>query len=257
MTELERRLRAAMQGTAESPPAGLIEAVRRRHRRHLRRAGTGYVAVAAAVGIAAVPLVRAQQPGQPGRSSGPGGQHVSPAPAASPVAAAGTVLAGCGSANVGRAASSGLSPDWRAGAGKAGPLWFLNVGGNGPVSGTGNTRRTGQAGPKPSLYVTAVVITGVRPGSAIVVRVAPADRGYLRFLYGPGDALNAGNTDTMSSGESAVTFVMCPLDGNPASSEPITSYYGGMLVSGGRCVPVDVTPPGRAQPIKINLGACH
>jgi len=257
MSDLERRLRHAMMAAVEQPPPGLMEGVRLRHRRHLRRAAAGCVAAVAAIALAITPVAHAlrgaSQPSGPAISGNPG-----PAPAgAAPAAAPGTVLAGCSSANVGLVASGNLPPDWQQRAGKAGPLWFLDVGGHSDISGHSNISGNGNAGGKPVLYVTAVVITGVTPGSTVVVRVASAARPYLRFLYGPGDSLNAGTTYTMGSGESGVTFVMCPLDGSPASSEPITDYYGGLLVEGTRCVPVDVLPSGQAHPIRISLGACH
>jgi hypothetical protein len=234
-----------MNSAAEPPPAGLIAGVRRRHRRHLRRAAAGCVAAAAAIALSIAPVAHALQAGQP---SGPATSgSAGPAPAAAvPAAAPGTVLAGCDHANVGQAASGNLPPSWRGRAGNAGPLSFLNLGGHSNISGN-----------KLTLYVSTVVLTGLRPGATVVVRVPAADRQYLRFLYGPGDSLNSGTVYTMGSGEPGVTFVMCPPDGSPASSEPITDYYGGLLIEGARCVPVDVSPPGRARPAEIRLGACH
>jgi len=246
MSDLERRLRDAMISAAEPPPAGLMEGVRRRHQRHLRRAAVGCVAAAAAIALAIVPVAHALRAGLPSGPATSGRPGPAPASGAGPTAAPGTVLAGCDNANVGQAASGNLPPNWRGRAAKASPLSFLNLGGHSNISGNRLT-----------LYVTTVVITGLRPGTTVVVRVPPADRQYLRFLYGPGDSLNAGTAYTMGSGESGVTFVMCPLDGSPASSEPITDYYGGLLIEGARCVPVDVSPPGRARPTTISLGACH
>lgn len=95
------------------------------------------------------------------------------------------------------------------------------------------------------------VITAVRPGSVVLVRVAPAGRPYLRFLFGPQDSLNAGTRYTMSSGEAGVTFAVCP-----PGAGLYADYYGGVLVRDQRCVPVDVWLPGAARPIKVRLGAC-
>jgi hypothetical protein len=252
MTDFDDQLRAAMASADEPPPAGLIDGIRRRHRRHIRRASVACLAVLAAIVIGIPPVTHGLQSGsrQSSRDSASAGQSAgsgSPGPmqasGAAAAAAPGTVLAGCDRANVGQVASSNLPRYWRGAGTVAGPLRFLESGGS------------GSAGRKLVLHVTAVVITGVKPGSAVVVRVAPAGRQYLRFLYA--DSLNAGTTYTMASGESGVTFVMCPLDGNPASAEPITDYYGGWLVDGARCVPVDVFLPGRANPIRISLGACH
>lgn len=266
MTDFGDQLRAAMASADGPPPARLMDGIRRRHRRHIRRTGVASVAVLAAMAIGIPPVTHALQSGsgQSGRHPASAGQPAgsgSPGPGrasvAGPAAASGTVLAGCDRANVGQVASSNLGQGWRRWAGKAGPLWFINVGGRQNISGHGNVGGSANVGGKPVLYVTAVVMTGLKPASAVVVRVAPAGRNYLRFLYGPADSLNAGTTYTMASGESGVTFIMCPLDGNPASAEPITDYYGGLLVDGARCVPVDVFLPGRASPIRISLGVCH
>ena len=101
-----------------------------------------------------------------------------------------------------------------------------------------------------------VVITGVRPGSASVVRVAPAGRADLRFLFGPNDSLNPGTRYTMRSGEAGVTFFACQPGSGAGGTVPYTDYYGGMLVAGQRCVPVEVWPPGAARPVTVRLGAC-
>jgi len=53
MSDLERRLRAAMIAAAEQPPAGLMQAIRRRHRRHIRRGGTAIATAATAAPHAA------------------------------------------------------------------------------------------------------------------------------------------------------------------------------------------------------------
>jgi hypothetical protein len=141
------------------------------------------------------------------------------------------VFSGCGSVNVG-----GLGSNWRTGGREAGPLWFLSG---------------GHSSGKLQLYVVITVITAVRPGSVVVVRVAPAGRPYLRFLFGPQDSLVAGTRYTMGSGEAGVTFAVCP-----PGAGLYTDYYGGILVRGQHCVPVDVWPPGAAHPIRVGLGAC-
>jgi hypothetical protein len=226
MDDLERDLRAAMHAAAEPPPAGLLAAVRRRHRRHRRRVGAGCVLAVAALALAAPPVTHAL------RGAAPGRPPVAPAIAApTPTAAPGTVLSGCGSAIIGQ-----LGSHWRTGGREAGPLWFLSG---------GHSRGRLQ------VYVLITVITGVRPGAAVVVRVAPEGRPYLRFLFGPQDSLQAGTPYTMGSGEAGVTFTACA-----AGSGLYTDYYGGMLVAGQRCVPVDVWPPGTARPITVRLGAC-
>jgi hypothetical protein len=47
-----------------------------------------------------------------------------------------------------------------------------------------------------------------------------------------------------------VTFAAC------ASGGVVTSYVGGFLVRGARCVPAQVWLPRRARPEMIRLGVC-
>lgn len=150
-------------------------------------------------------------------------------------AAAGTALSGCAA----QASSGGLGDHWQAGpATHAGPLWFIDGGhSRGPLR----------------LYVAVVVLSKLRAGSRVVVRVAPAGRGDLRFLYGPADSLNPGVRHTMASGEAGVTFVACR---SGLGAAGITDYYGGFLIRGARCVPVQAWVPGRASPVALRLGAC-
>ncbi len=245
MTDLERRLRAALHAAAEQPPPGLMDAVLRRHRRHRVRVAASLVAVLAAAALAVPPVTGALR--SEGRAGGgtpavtPGGGLPSdPSRAVAhrrPVAAAGTVLSGCGGANLGA-----VGRNWRAQPGvQAGPLRFQADGhSSGPVR----------------LYVSLAILSRLSPESVVVVRVAPAGRRYLRFLYGPSDSLNPGTRYTMRSGEAGVTFVACRPGQEIVPSSQITDYYGGYLVLGAHCVPVRVWVPGRARPIRIRLGAC-
>ncbi|HUZ52061.1 MAG TPA: hypothetical protein VMU94_05985 [Streptosporangiaceae bacterium] len=282
MTDLERRLRAALRAAAEPAPPGLLDAVMRRHRRHRIRVGASVLAVLAAAALAVPPVtsalsgdgmpgggappvrpggglasnplrvvftrrsptpsrpatpIRSATPSRPATPTRSASQSQGPGPQRRPVAAAGTVLSGCGGANLGA-----LGRNWQAlPYVKAGPLWFLADGhSSGPVR----------------LYVAVAVLDGLRPGSVVVARVAPAGRPYLRFLYGPSDSLNPGTRYTARSGEPGVTFVACPQSQQIVPSPRITDYYGGYLVKGARCVPVRVWVPGRAGPILIHLGSC-
>jgi len=96
----------------------------------------------------------------------------------------------------------------------------------------------------------------MRPGSALVVRVAPQARRNLRFLYGPKDNLTPWRRYTMRSGERGVTFESCRPDQQIVPFPGVTDYYGGFLVRGKRCAPATVTAPGLKHPVTIGLGAC-
>ena len=240
MSDFERRLRAALHGAAEPAPPGLLAAVMRRHRRHKLRVFAGALAVAAAVALA-VPPVSAALRGT-GRASAGGGPvpASSPSHASRPLAAPGTVLSGCGGANIGA-----IGARWRAGATHtAGPLWFINAGHS-----SGRIR----------LYVAIAVLDGLKPGSTVALRVAPGSQRDLRFLYGPADNMTP-RTQRLARlaghGELGVTFVTCSPGQQIVPSRQFTDYYGGYLVRGARCVPVRVWLPGRAHPVTIRLGAC-
>ena len=227
-----------MRAAAEQPPPDLMGAVLRRHRRHRLRQGASLVAVLAAAALAAPPVTGALRGGG---GEGPAmvrsGHHVrSPGPAhRREVAAPGTVLDGCnGSPDAGNAGRIGRLP------GQAG-LRFGFLGG-------------GHSSGALRLYVAIAVLEDLRPGSVVVVRVPPAYRGELRFLYGPGDSLNPGTRYTMRSGEAGVTFESCRAA--QQASRVNTDYYGGYLVRGARCVPVQVWVPGREHPVSVRLGAC-
>ncbi len=240
MSDFECRLRAALHGAAEAAPPGLFAAVMRRRRRHKIRVGAGVLAVAAATALA-VPPVSAALRGTGRAPSWPG-----PAPAASPsrvsrpVAAPGTVLAGCGGAN-----SGAIGSHWRTAAGHAaGPLWFIGGGHS-----SGSIR----------LYVAIAVLDGLRPGSAVILKVAPGWRHDLRFLYAPADEMTPHTqhlTRLAGHGELGVTFMACSPGQQIVPSRQFTDYYGGYLVRGARCVPVHAWLPGRGHPVTIRLGAC-
>lgn len=211
--------------------------------------GAGLLVAMAAVaaGPAVWSALRGPAGGQaaaPGRGSRPGVLAAASALPRATVrngrvyAAPGTALSGCGA----QAGDGGLGRNWQASpAIHAGPIWFLDGGhSRGPLR----------------LYVAVVVLSKLRPGSAVVVKVAPAGRDDLRFLYGPKDSLNPGVRHTMASGETGVTFVACAGGRATAVSSQLTDYYGGYLVRGARCVPVRAWVPGRTQPLGLRLGAC-
>jgi hypothetical protein len=240
MTDFESRLRAALRGAAEPAPPGLLAAVMRRHRRHQVRAGAGVLAVAAAAAFA-IPPVTAALHGAAGHRTGRAARGAtSPAPTRPrwPAASAGTVVSGCENGPP----RGAIGRRWRTMAThEAGPLWLLNGGHS-----SGRIR----------LYVGLVVLDNLRPGTAVVLKAAPANARHLRFLYGPGDSLNPGTRYTMRSGEAGVTFVACRTWHQSASSPGLTDYYGGFLVLGPRCVPVRAWLPGRRDPVTVRLGAC-
>ncbi len=243
MSDLERRLRDALHGAAEQPPPGLVDAVRRRHRRHQLRLGASMVAVVAAAAIAVPQLAGALRPG-PAAS---GTRTMAPSHGGPPHAAAGTVLTGCAKSNIGQ-----LGQHWKsANAVHAGPLWVL------PETIPGGSRVSGRPGKDAiRLYVAIVVLDGLRPGSVAVLRSVPADRHELRFLYSQHDSLSPGLQYTMASGEAGVTFGSCTA-AHEIYPAPYTDYLGAYLVRGQRCVRATVEVPGRPHRTVIRLGDCQ
>ena len=116
MTDLERRLRAAMAASAEPAPAGLLEGIHRRHRRHHRRLAAACAAVVA-FGVAGTLVSRGVMDGPAGTGPSGGGPAATgpavlpPATPAAPVTAvAGTVLRDCQSNNNGTLGSGWKAP---------------------------------------------------------------------------------------------------------------------------------------------------
>jgi hypothetical protein len=239
MSDLERRLRAALHAAAEQPPPSLMAAVLRRHRRHRIRVGASLVAVLAAVAVAVPPLAGVLRDGHHVAATNPTRHHVRAAP--------GTVLSGCANSNIGQ-----IDRHWQTwrGATSAGPVWVL----------PGSTPSGDRVGGRPGhgairLYVAIVVVNGLRPGSAVQVRAA--DPHDLRFLYGPRDSLSPGKRYTMRSGEAGVTFLSCAPDQETFPARGYTDYYGGYLMRGLRCARATVEVPGSAHPASIRFGACR
>ena len=85
MSDLERRLRAAMLAATERPSANLLQEVRRRHRRHVRRVSAACAVVVAALAIAVPPVAHALRTG-PRPQIHPAGPATTPTAPANPTA---------------------------------------------------------------------------------------------------------------------------------------------------------------------------
>ena len=238
MTDLERRLRAALRGASEPAPAGLFAAVMRRHRRHQIRVGASVLAVVVGAALAVAPVNAALRTGH--KADGARTSHGSAPPSERgrrAAAATGTVLSGCKGSNSGAIGRNWRSEAWHV----AGPLWFIEG---------------GHSSERIRLYVAIAVLHAMGPGSVVVIKPAPQAGLYLRFLYGPKDYLTPGTRYTMRSGERGVTFESCRPDQQIVPFPGVTDYYGGYLIRGKRCVPVRVWAPDLKQPVTIRLGAC-
>ena len=248
MTEFERRLRAAMAAAAGPAPAGLLDAIHRRHRRHVRRVGVACAGAVAAVAIA-VPLVtQATRTGPPDR--GPGGRlpaASSPArPAGPSPAAPRTVRRDCASSNNGT-----LGRNWKADSVHAGPVWFIYV----------RSRRTRSPRSRLSTGKPAgsAMVIAVRNGRTATVTDAPAAAGRFRFLAGFD---RNGKPYTMAEGAPGLTLAGCPV--TPAGTSipegyapGLTMFWQGYVTDLRGCVPLQVRRPGAARPIQVSVPAGH
>jgi len=239
MTEFERWLRAAMAAATEPPPAGLLDGIRRKHRRHLRRVGAACLAGVAAAGIA-VPLATRGMLAGPATTTAarPAGPTVRPA------AAPGTVLRDCQSNNNGT-----LDSGWQADSVHAGPVWFIYM--RPPHTAPSSQRLV--AG---KLTASAMTIA-VSNGRTAVVTAAPATRGRYRFLAHFNDE---GSPYTLAEGAPGLTLAGCPAGpagtGIPASYAPgLTLFWEGYVTDLQGCIPLEVRTSPAGQPIRVTVPA--
>jgi hypothetical protein len=234
MSEIERRLRAAMHAAVDDlpPPAGLLEQVRARRRRHRAAAAAAAVAV---VGALAVPPVAVALHGRAVPAAGPGAPSA-PAPLAR--AAPGTVLDACASA-----VGENLGLGWRLQSVPAGPLWFIGL------------RQQSATYYGHSRVAIGGLEVAVQDNAKAWVTAAGAARGYFRFLFGPSDFKDGVEGKyTLADGEAGVTFVGCPA-GQASSFQPGYTLYGGYFLIAGspRRVALDIWTPGRSKPTLITF----
>jgi hypothetical protein len=269
MTEFEDRLRAAMASVAGPPPAGLLDGIRRRHRRHVRRVTTACVAVVA-FGLAGTLVSRgvlASPGGGPPAPAGPAatGQVTGPAstvpastvPAstvpsasASPATAApGTVLRDCESANPGT-----LSPDWKAQSVHAGPVWFI-------YARPGSIRSPGHPPASGNVRVSAMIIAVSNAHTAVVTGI-PGLGGRLRFLAN----VSAGQRASLAQGAAGLTLAGCPAAAPgvarvPAAYAPgLTMFWEGYVTDLRGCLPLQVRAMPAGPPVRVTVapagGSC-
>jgi hypothetical protein len=233
MTDFERRLRDAMAAAAEPPPAGLIDGIRRRHRRHLRRVSAASLAAVAVAGIA-VPVGVREVSGRPGPAA------VSPAtvsPAGTPTAAPGTVRRDCQSSNGGT-----MSPHWQESSVHAGPVWFIFM----------RPKNASQPLASGKLTASAMAIA-ITNGKTAVVTAGPATAGRYRFLATFNDD---GQPYTMAQGAPDLTLAGCPAGTNiPASHAPpgLTMFWEGYVTDLRGCIPLEVRTSAASQPIRVTI----
>jgi hypothetical protein len=240
MSDLERRLRAAMIAADEQPPANLMQQIRRRHRRHVRRVSFACVAVAVSIAITAPPVAHALLAGHPagGRPVGPASTGPVSGSSTPPVAPTGPSADGC------QASAGALPRDWRGSSLRVGPVWFAYDRSQGYVhlgSSPGDHRGSGQ-------LEVGVMIVEVDYGSRAVLTVDPGARSYFRLLNGFNDG---SGPYPLSAGLTSLTLVSCPPGTSPGDNGPVSDYYLGFIIKMGSDALVDVRTSAFARPIPV------
>lgn len=243
MTDIERRLRAAMMAAADQPPAALLQGIRHRHRRHLRRVGAACVAVAAAIAVATPPIAHALVAVAPaGRPAASSAGQPAPAPTA---AAPGTVLRTCASNNNGT-----INNNWRAQSVHAGPMWFIGA--------RQGSWRSSQKFPGGRLGLV-IVLVAVKQGTTAVLTASPTAASHLRFLPSLG-SISYNKRYTLQQGTAGATLVACPADprvtGVPAGYLPgLTLFFIGYVTDLPRCLPFEVRTPAAPRAVRVTVSA--
>jgi hypothetical protein len=234
MSEIERRLRAAMHAAVDgvTPPADLLRQVRLRRQRH--RVRTVAVAVVAAGALAVPPVTLALH----GRGAQAGGAGTRSAPAPAQRAAPGTVLDACASAIY-----ENLGLGWRQQSVHVGPIWLVDL------------RQQSATYYGRSPVAIGGLEVAVQDSAKAWVTAAGASQGYFRFLFGPSDFKAGVNGHyTMADGEAGVTFVGCPADQAWSFERGYTLYGGYYLIAGSpRHVALDIWTTASRKPTRITF----
>jgi hypothetical protein len=233
MSDLERRLRAAMLAATERPPANLLQEVRRRHRRHVRRVSAACAATAAAIVIAVPPVAHALRTGPRPQDQPASTPAASAHPASSP--------AGC-QPDVGA-----LAPNWRDSSLQVGPVWFAYARAQGYVHLSGSPGAPRRAHQGSGRLTAGVMIVEVSYGSRVVLTVAPGARAYFRFL----DGFTTGGPYSLADGLDRLTLTGCPPGTPPGDNGRVSDYYLGFVIRAGSDAPADVLTSASAPPIQV------
>jgi len=233
MSDLERRLRAAMLAATERPPANLLQEVRRRHRRHVRRVSAACAAVVAALAIAVPPVAHALRTG-PRPQIHPAGPATTPTAPANP---AGNCQPDAGA----------LTTTWRDGSLQAGPIWFAyaRIQGYVHLSGASDGPRSAHRGT--GQLAVGVMIVEVGYGSRAVLTVAPSVRMYFRFL----DGFAKGGPYSLADGVDSLTLAGCPPGTPSGDNGRVSDYYLGFVIRIGSDAPADVSTSASTRPIQV------
>jgi hypothetical protein len=210
--------------------------------RDFRPPAARWLAVAAAVGLAAAITTLVMTGGGGRHPVSPHGRRPLAVPALSPTAAPGTVLLTCGAA-----AEGSLGSHWRAGSVRAGPLWFIGGRQLGYVR-YGRPQGAGRAIQGHGRLHLIVMIVEVKFGSTVVLKPTPEARAYFQFV----DGFRPGGGNELPTGDTGFTLVSCPR-GYARPSGQVTDFYLGFSIQAGRSAPVQVWPSALSGPIWVTF----
>jgi hypothetical protein len=136
-----------------------------------------------------------------------------------------------------------LGRDWRSRAALAGPLALV---------GMRDGYRRGSVPPAPSGRAWPLkVLVVVEPRAVVTVTIGARSRRFAALGY---NALrHRGESVPLSAGSTSVRFEACPRPNMPEPWNRGTQFPGYFLVSGGRCVGVEVRVEGTASVLRRNL----
>jgi hypothetical protein len=193
MDDLERWLRAALQGAEQRPSPNLMFGIWQRRRAHLRRT-RAWSAAAVVVTAVAVPSALYATTGGPAQPARPQASATAP-----PRAAPGSELLKCGDYSDRGISGGELDARWQSASVQAGPVWFVFA-----RNGVWHLSRRLPGG---KFGAVEGPIVAVRNGSTVEITTPSADWSHFRFLT---SATPSGRY-TLHDGVRALTLVGCPI----------------------------------------------
>jgi hypothetical protein len=264
-------------GTAELWLAGLMEGVRRRHRRHVRRMSAASVVTAVAIALAVPPAGHALWAGltlddRPvsGPTAGGGMPTFWPLHGPSSTGTAFTGTASTGTASTGTSSTGtsstgtslagtsllgcdaesdgGLPANWRSASLRIGPMWLAYARPQGYVHHLRPGSRMRAIRGNGKLRI-GVMITEVAYGATVLLKVDRAAWSYFRFQPRFSASGTAGYT--LRNGATGLRFVACPRGTPPGVNGKVTDFYLGFLIKAGSHAPVSVWLSPAAKPYRL------
>lgn len=232
MNDLERWLRAAMQGAEHRPSPDLVPGIWRRRRDHLRRTRAWSAAAVVAVAIA-VPSALYTTTGGPPQPTRPQASTTAP-----PRAAPGSELLKCGAYSDRGISGGELGAHWQSQSVQAGPVWFVYA--------SIGSWRSSERLPDGKLGDVAGPVLAVKNGTTVEITTPAADWSHFRFVT---SATTSGSY-TLHDGVRGLTLAGCPsqriFPGIPAGDAPgFTLFYLplGYVTNLTGCLPLQVAEP--------------